>query len=104
MDIENGCDFEVLEYLQIPVVFILDASEKLHDFILKKEADPKGVRAYQRRFLGNLRFAVVKADDAAFSQFIDEGLSEIGGKRVQERLENWDNMEKWTKKIVDQIK
>ena len=103
MNIDNGCDFEVLEYLEIPVIFILDGSETLHDFIMKKENDPKGIRAYQRRYLSNLRYAVIKSDDAAFSQFIDEGLGDIGGKRMQERLESEDNIEEWTLNFVKQI-
>lgn len=103
MDIENGCDFNVLEYLQIPVIFILDGSSGLHDFIMKKESDPKGIRAYQRRHLGNLMFAVVKSEDAAFCQFIDEGLGEIGGKRIQPRLENEKNIAEWTKNLMKQI-
>lgn len=86
------------------MVFVLDASSNLHDFIMKKESDPQGTRAYQRRHLSNLQFAVVKSDDAAFSQFIDEGLSEIGGKRIQPRLENEEIIAEWTATLTKQVK
>ena len=82
----------------------MDESERLHTFIMKKESDPKGIRAYKRRHLSNLRFAVVKADDAAFSQFIDEGLAGIGGKRVQGRLENEEAMGDWAVNFVNEVK
>lgn len=79
----DGYDFEVLEHLNIPVVFIVDKSSDLHEFIVKKEKDPKDVRAYKRRFLNNLRFVVIDCGDLAFAQFVDEGLMGLGAKRLE---------------------
>jgi hypothetical protein len=79
----DGYDFEVLEHLNIPVVFIVDKSSDLHEFIVKKEKDSKDVRAYRRRYLNNLRFVVIDAGDFAFAQFVDEGLAGLGAKRLE---------------------
>lgn len=78
----DGYDFEVLEHLRLPVVFILDKSSDLQDFLVKKENDSKDVRAYKRRYLNNLRFVVVNCGDLAFAQFVDEGLNALGAKRL----------------------
>jgi hypothetical protein len=75
-------DFEVLEHLSLPIVFILDNSSNLQDFLMKKEKDPKDLMAYRRRYLNNLRYSVVNCGDLAFSQFVDEGLKGLGGKRL----------------------
>ena len=77
----DGYDFEVLEHLTLPIVFIIDKSSELHDFIQFKEKDLKYVRAYKRRFLNNLRYSVIECDDSAFSQFIDAGLAKLGANR-----------------------
>lgn len=82
---ENNYDFSVLEFVEIPVVFVLDRSEGLHEFLTSKEAkDSNYIRAYTRRFLTNLRFAVVEVGDKAFAQFVDDSLIHFGAKNVQE--------------------
>jgi hypothetical protein len=68
--------------LNLPVVFIIDKSSELHDFIQYQEKDPKYVRAYKRRFLNNLRFAVIECRDSAFAQFIEQGLTKLGAHRI----------------------
>lgn len=78
----DGYDFEVLEHLCLPVVLILEKSSNLHEFLVKKEKDSKDVRAYRRRYLNNLRYVVVNCGDLAFAQFVDEGLNELGAKRL----------------------
>lgn len=76
-------DFQVLEVLEIPVIFILDRSDSFTEFLMLKEKDPKDIRAYRRRYLNNLRYFVLKGLDGGFSLFIDEKLKELGGKRIQ---------------------
>lgn len=78
----DGYDFEVLEHLRLPVIFILDKSSDLQDFLVQKEKDPKDVRAYKRRYLNNLRYVVVICGDFAFAQFVDERLEALGSKRL----------------------
>lgn len=87
----EGYDFEVLEVLRIPVVFIVDRSDGLQEFLMRKEKDLKDIRAYRRRHLNNLRFAVVDAGDLAYSQFVDRRLSELGGKRIVELISGEEN-------------
>lgn len=79
----DGYDFKVLEHLHLPVVFVIDKSPDLQDFLLKKEKDSKDLRAYSRRYLNNMRYVVVKSGDLAFAQFIDEGLKDLGAKRIE---------------------
>lgn len=78
-------DLEVLEHLDssLTIIFAIDKSEKLFNYIRKKETDPKYIRAYKRRRLNNLRYAVIGVIDQGFAQFVDEGLEEIGGIRIQ---------------------
>ena len=80
----EGYEFEVLEHLELPVVFIIDKSDELHEFIVKREKDSRDMRmqAYSRRYLNNLRFVVVNCEDLAFAQFVDEGLKGLGAKRL----------------------
>ena len=78
----DSYDFEVLEHLRLPVVFILDKSPALHDFLVKKEKDPKDFGAYRRRYLNNLRYGVVNCEDLAFAQFVDEGLKSLGAVQL----------------------
>jgi hypothetical protein len=78
----DGYDYDVLEYLNIPVVFMIDRSTELLDFLMKQEKDSKDMQAYRRRYLNNLRFAVVSVIDKAFAQFVDEKFGELGGKRI----------------------
>ena len=79
----DGYDFQVLEFIDIPVLFVLDSSESLREFLMRKESDSQNIRAYKRRFLNNLDYAVLNAGDKAFSQFLDTKLEELGAKRIQ---------------------
>ncbi len=104
---ENNSDFTVLEFLEIPVVFILDRSEGLQEFLTRKTKDSKDVRAYTRRFLSNLRFAVVEVvGDRAFSQFVDETPCALGARRVQElgTISSNDKMTEFISKFAKNIK
>lgn len=78
----DGYNFEVLEHLRLPIVLILEKSSSLHEFLVKKEKDSKDFRAYRRRYLNNLSYVVVNCGDLAFAQFVDEGLKELGARRL----------------------
>ena len=93
----DGYDFEVLEHLSLPIVLILEKSPVLHKFLVKKEKDSKDVRAYRRRYLNNLRYVVVNCGDLAFAQFVDEGLKELGAKRLL-------NLSELSSEFVDDFK
>lgn len=103
-DIE-AYDLEVLEQLDssVTIIFAIDRSEKLFNFIRKKENDPKYIRAYSRRRLNNLRYAVIGGIDQSFAQFIDEGLEEIGGIRIQSISNNTEKFSKWSRDLCSKL-
>lgn len=79
----DNYDFTVLEVLNLPVLFIVERIwDGLQEFLMKKEKDSKEIRAYTRRHLSNLKYAVVNAGDKAFAQFVDDGLEKLGAKRI----------------------
>ena len=98
-------DLEVLEQLDssVTIIFAIDRSEKLFNFIRKKENDPKYMRAYTRRRLNNLRYAVIGVIDQSFAQFIDEGLEDIGGIRIQSISNNSEKFSKWSRDLCSKL-
>lgn len=84
----DGYDFTVLEHLNLPIMFIINRSPELFDFLTETEKDSKDLRAYKRRHLDNLMYAVRSAGDKAFAQFVDEKLSDLGAKRIVPLDEN----------------
>lgn len=98
-------DFDTLEHLEIPVIFALDRCEKLFEFSTLNEKDSKNIRAYRRRYLNNIRYAVLDVGDAAFAEYIDSTMTELGAKQIMKIEKSFDEtqvdefIESFTNKI-----
>ena len=98
-------DFEALEVLEIPVIFALDRCEKLFDFLMLKEKDSNIIRAYRRRYLNNISYAVLDVGDAAFAEFIDTKMKDLGANQVLEVESGFDEskMEKFIESFTNKL-